>query len=451
LNTEIIKVKHFISSVLVGFVLLNFGCKKSPTEPPSPPTQEIRDTLTLTLKTYSHRSVTLALHTTAYYKTSFIKVIRALNGTETVLANYSNSISDTLIFDDDGGTGLYQDTSYTYYALRIDTLGIAKDTSNTLTFKTLGLTTHEYDWSTTTTGIWQSVLVDVWGTDENNIYAVGGVRLNNTTYGIMKWSNNEWVPEQVGGGMYAITGFSDNDIWVVGEAVQHYDGNQWKRIDATSSGNQEIPLNQVFYDNKPYSSIWGNSSTDVYFGSQRGTIVHWDGKYATVVYKKSENFNIRNIHGSSATNIWAVGGEYSNPWRNLILHFNGSTWQEITNLPDETFSPSGVYVLNEKEIYICGESGLLYGNESGWGEINLVGNSALTRIKGKNGNDIFLTGHFNSLYHYNGKEWHWYNELYNSQGGFLRGVFLVYDKVFAVGINENDNALILTGKKRSSK
>lgn len=451
MNTETIKVKHFISTVLVGFVLLNLSCKKSPTEPPSPPTQEIRDTLTITLKTYSHRSVMLALHTTAYYKTASIKVIRTLNGTETVLANYYNSISDTLIFDDDGGKGLYQDTSYTYYAVRLDTLGIAKDTSNTLTVKTLGLTTHEYDWSTTSTGVWQSELVDIWGTDENNIYAVGGVRLNNTTYGIMKWNNTEWAPVQVGGGMYAITGFSDNDIWVVGEAVQHYDGKEWKRLDAMSSGNQEFPLNQIFYDNKPYNSIWGNSGTDVYFGSQRGTIVHWDGKNTTVVYTKSENFIIQNIHGSSTTNIWAVGTEYYSPWRNLVLHFNGTTWTEITNLPDETFFPSGVYVLNDKEVYICGESGLLYGNESGWKEISLPGNAALSKIKGIHGNDIFLTGHFNSLYHYNGEDWHWYNELYNPQGGFLRGVFPIADKVYTVGHDENFNALILTGKKRSSK
>ncbi|MCK9426701.1 MAG: hypothetical protein M0Q21_11730 [Ignavibacteriaceae bacterium] len=451
MNTDPIKGKYFFSCVLVGIVLLNLGCKKSPTEPPAPPTQEIRDTLTLTLKTYSHRSVTLALHTTAYYKTSSIKIIRALNGTETILANYSNAISDTLLFDDDGGKGLYQDTAYTYYALRLDTLGAAKDTSNTLTVKTLGLTTHEYDWISTTVGVWQSEFKDVWGIDENNIYAVGGVRSNNTTYGIMKWSNNEWVPEQVGGGMYAITGFSDNDIWVVGEAVQHYDGNQWKRIDATSSGDQEIPLNQVFYDNKPYRAIWGISSTDIYLGNSKGTIVHWDGKYATEIYKKSANFSIQNIDGSSATNIWVIGGEYSNPWRNLVLHFNGSTWQEITNLPDETFFPSGVYVLNEKEVYICGQSGLVYGNENGWQEISLPGNAALSKIKGINGNDIFLTGHFNSLYHYNGKDWHWYNELYNSQGGLLRGIFLINNKVWAVGYNEKEIALILTGKKRSSK
>jgi len=444
-----LKNNYYLIGVLL-FVVINFSCKKSPTEPPSPPIQEIRDTLTVALKSYSHRSVTLALHTTAYYKTSSLKVIRILNGTETVLANYSNAIGDTLLFDDDGGKGLYQDTSYTYYALRIDTLGIAKDTSNTLTVKTLGLTTHEYDWQTTTIGVWQSVLVDVWGTDENNIYAVGNVKLAEGNLGLFNWDGVNWKGiKEVGGD--AIWGSSSDDIWVAGGGVFHFNGNEWKRIDATTSGNQVIALNQVFYDNKPYSTIWGNSCTDVYFGSQRGTIVHWDGKNTTVVYTKSENFIIQNIHGSSTTNIWAVGTEYYSPWRNLVLHFNGTTWKEITNLPDETFFPSGVYVLNEKEIYICGESGLVYGNENGWKEISIPGNAALSKIKGINGNDIFLTGHFNSLYHYNGKDWHWFDELYKPQGGFLRGVFPISDKVYTVGHDENFNALILTGKKRSSK
>ena len=73
------------------------------------------------------------------------------------------------------------------YAVRVDSLGQLKDTSNIVTQKTLAPTSHNYTWQEFTIGDagFSNALYDVWGTDENNVWAVGGVTINDTVYGII--------------------------------------------------------------------------------------------------------------------------------------------------------------------------------------------------------------------------------------------------------------------------
>ena len=121
-------------------------------------------------------------------------MIRTLNSITTTVAEFSILVKDTTIIDDNNGTGLLLDTTYTYFAVRVDSVGQLKDTSNIVTQKTLAPTSHNYTWQEFTIGDWQSALYDVWGTDENNVWAVGSVTINDTVYGVLKWNGIEWLP-----------------------------------------------------------------------------------------------------------------------------------------------------------------------------------------------------------------------------------------------------------------
>ena len=57
-----------------------------------------------------------------------------------------------------------------------------------VTQKTLAPTSHNYTWQESQLVTWQSALYDVWGTDENNVWAVGTVMINDTAYGVLKWN-----------------------------------------------------------------------------------------------------------------------------------------------------------------------------------------------------------------------------------------------------------------------
>ena len=82
-------------------------------------------------------------------------------------------------------------------------------------------TSHAFVWTADTIGIYFSSLRDVWGTDINNVYAVGLVILSDSPYtytAIMHWDGTKWSSSNyLEGSLYGIYGFNANDIWVVGE------------------------------------------------------------------------------------------------------------------------------------------------------------------------------------------------------------------------------------------
>ena len=338
------------------FVLSLTSCNT--TEPPIvlPPPPVVKDTITVSVESFTHRSVTLNVTSTANSKNSSVRLIRELNGITTTVTEYSILVKDTTIIDDDNGTGLLLDTAYTYFAVRVDSLGQLKDTSNIVTQKTLAPTSHNYTWQEFTIGDagFSNTLYDVWGTDENNVWAVGTVMINDTAYGVLKWNGVEWLPEKRIGGLQTIFGFNENDIWVAGNGIWHYNGNLWIDYD-------NIIRNPGFYDNGPYTSIWGTSSSNLYLGNAWGKIIHWDGSKASVVYENSNSIPITDIYGLSRNFILATGGSSTPP--SVMVKFQNQTWSEITGLADFKLYYTS-YPLSTNEYYVAGENIMRYWNNN---------------------------------------------------------------------------------------
>ncbi|MCO6473858.1 MAG: hypothetical protein J5I57_09025, partial [Melioribacteraceae bacterium] len=249
------------------FLILN-SCNS--TEPPKPPPViEPTDTVTVSITDKTHRSITVNVKTTLNNKNWKIELFREKQAEEdTLLTDFSVETEDTTIIDDNGGKGLELETEYGYYTILSTEAGEVKDTSEKVIGRTLGATSHNYVWEEYTIGE-SGALYDVWGTDENNVYAVGGVRINDTTYGVIHWDGTQWKPELKVGGKYAIYGFDRDDIWITGTSIYHYNGSNWIRV-----SDQDPILNEYI----TYTCLWGTSSENLYFGNQGGKIVHWDGR-----------------------------------------------------------------------------------------------------------------------------------------------------------------------------
>jgi len=135
--------------------------------------------------------------------------------------------------------------------------------------------------------------------------------------------------------MYDIWGSSPNDVYAVGHNSQnrglmwHYDGNKWTNVHLiTDEGGQIFAAIDL-------TSIYGFSSTDIYAaGSIIGynpnppptfidssLIIHYDG-----TAWKQQNITsgqaLRNIQGSSSTDIWASG------IFNTLYHYDGINWKK---------------------------------------------------------------------------------------------------------------------------
>jgi len=429
---------HFSSLITIIFLTSYFlflnSCNS--TEPPPPPVIEPTDTVTVSITDKTHRSITLNVKTTLNNKDWKIELFREKQTEEdTLLADFSVETEDTTIIDDNGGKGLELETEYGYYTILSTKAGEVKDTSEKVIGRTLGATSHNYVWEEYTIGE-SGALYDVWGTDENNVYAVGfTITINGLPYGVIKWNGTEWLPEKLGGGARAIYGFSEDDIWVVGNGVWHYDGREWK----------EIVDDNVLNGNKEYTCLWGTSSENLYFGNQGGKIVHWDGRRGRLEDVEASEI-MRDIYGTNSNNIYASAGSKQAEQHTELFHFDGLFWrliEEATNSPtgDGLIGPFETLWLSGNEIYLGGN--VIYDNKNNRWNYERLG-FYIEKIRGIKSNDIFAVGHFGGIAHYNGIEWNKYNEF--SFDGVIYGIMPFNTEVFLVG-RKNSQTIMLRGIK----
>jgi hypothetical protein len=437
-------MKKSMYFLILNFTFLIFTCSQNPSKPPEPVLQT-RDTLTVSIEQVTHRSVSLRLTKKLKVKNDRY-VLTRISGPDTLsYVIFPLSSADTLIIDDNEGQGLALDSEYSYFAYRIDSVGIARDTSATITAKTLAATSHDFTWTEYTLG--SGELYDVWGTDENNVYAVGGVETDSGRYSIIHWDGTEWrgIAPEVGGS--SIFGFSESDIWVAGGGVAYYDGFNWQWIDHYSQNSQSFPLDQVLYDNTPYRSIWGTSSANLYFAGREGKIVHWDGEKAEVVYQvnnSSIDIFYNDLDGLNGNYIIGVGYDFTPP--SIAIKYDGLSWQNLNNV-DQTAGLLGVCVINQNESYFAG-SGVHHLYKNTFSKVATFGYFLNNLDCDKTTGELVAVGDFGGVMIYNGLIWKDFKGIASNSDGWFFGAYIVNGHVFCVGRSENSKALITIGLRK---
>jgi len=425
------------NKIIYAFVLLiliyAISCKDEPPVVPTPPPPplNIKDTITVAVENVTHRSTIINSKTTANNKNSIIALYRQFNNADTLVAEYAITTNDTSIIDDNNGNGLQLNTSYTYYAVRIDSTGESKDSSNFLTATTLAAANFNYTWQEFALGEPGSVLYDVWGTDDNNVYAVGGVYFNDTSFGVIHWNGAEWKPVSQFGGGVAIHGFSGNDIWTVGGTIYHFNGVNWDEI---------LFNDQILVDNLPYYSVWGTNSNNVYFGSGRGKIIHWNGTNAQIVYSNPDQVFVNDLDGNSSDFIIGVGTGMVPPL--LAVKYDGTIWNDLPI--SSNWSLNGVSIVTQNHIYF-----------SGGGIFEMHGNNFLRIYNSgfyiwdieynRQTGVTVASGAYDGIYINNGIEWRDYAGQISNDETTYSGIFLTNNSIFCVGRNDTQ-AKIIIGK-----
>lgn len=430
-------VFFFIFFLLLIFV--SHSCKEDPPVIPPPPPAAVNDTLTVAVTDVTHRSASLNVQCTMNNVQSLVRLYRLFNSNETLVSEFQITVQDTTIIDDNNGTGLKLNTNYFYYAVRIDTTGGRKDSSNIVEAATLDTTSHNYTWQEFVMGDagFSNALYDVWGTDENNVYAVGILTINGEYLSVLHFDGVGWTPitDTVGG--TSISGFSASDIWIVGGGVYHYNGNSWERKDGRRVGNQIIPLDQVLFNNSPYTSIWGTSSNNLYLGNALGKIIHWDGSKATVVYDQT-NVALTDLYGYNSEFILGCGSLLAPP--GVAIKYASGYWSQIAALNTNRLMYS-VYITNPNEYYIVGQEVMRYRNGQ-WTNI-LSNSSVMMKIRGnKATGEIAIAGHFSTIYHFNGSTWKEFQFTLTDYTP-IESVYLTNNKLFAVGSFGNQARIII--------
>jgi hypothetical protein len=221
----------------------------------------------------------------------------------------------------------------------------------------------------TTAATWQRVLGDlpgalisVWGTSENDVWAVGGdpdgsgpmvVHFDGTRWTrhhtgargdlwwvhgfgpsdpvymggkdglILRWNGTTFEKMETPGNgtIFGMWGSAPDDLWAVGgdgavgAFAWRYDGRAWRRAEGFPAG--------VAADHSIYK-IWGSGNDDVWLVGTRGLAMRWNGSEFTRAETGTER-TIFTVH-SDGHGYVAVGGIGTG----LILEHDGSGWRDAT-------------------------------------------------------------------------------------------------------------------------
>ena len=176
-------------------------------------------------------------------------------------------------------------------------------------------------------------LFGVWGTSMNNVFAVGSegkiIHYNGIAWATMSSGTTEYL--------YGIGGIDASNVYALGNdgTLLRYNGTTWLTISGVTS-------NRLYY-------AWGLSASDVYVIGWH-ELLHYDGSSWNPAV--STSIDLRGIWGSAADDIFAVGIS------GRIIHFDGTTWREMTSGTTEHFY-GGVWGTSRSNVYAVGDDGTI--------------------------------------------------------------------------------------------
>jgi hypothetical protein len=135
-------------------------------------------------------------------------------------------------------------------------------------------------------------LLQVTGVHADELWAVG------PGGSVYRGSFKGWMKQEHGltqATLYAVSAPSSSDVWAMGAGIAlHFDGTSWSAYGGAPS---------------PAFGVYGAAKDDVWAVGPalgRGPVGHWDGLAWSAVPVPS-TANLRSVHGTSATDLWAVG------------------------------------------------------------------------------------------------------------------------------------------------
>jgi predicted small secreted protein len=283
-------------------------------------------------------------------------------------------------------------------------------------------TSHNFTFQSWTFGEHSSsVLYDVAIINENNIWAVGEIYLNDSLgqsdpqpYGVAHWDGTDWMlmkvsyhdfnqTEKYPGPLFTVTEI-DGEIYVVSYAnLLKWTGNDWEE--------KAFFMEQIPFDGQVIK-IWGYSGNNIYCVGRNGAIYYYFG----TGWQKIESGTDVDIQ-----DIWGISDGSSNPFI-LCAASNVATLGEhkilrIANTEVDTINwgtgrrVHSVWFNSKEKLYACG-GGVFFSSAPNynWIEQTDVPLYFTERVRGKERNDLFVVGHYGLLAHFNGATWKTYPE-----------------------------------------
>ncbi len=313
-----------------------------------------------------------------------------------------------------------------------------------------------------------SFLKDVAILSDTNIWAVGEIQLveynslgrrDYSPYGAVHWNGTSWKPIELPtniGLTYTqyltptgIIAFALDDFWLADGGVHRFNGSEVTQ----SYWINKFPGNTgILDDGQDAEKLWGISSNNLYAVGRKGGIARFDGSNWQKLSSGTQ-FDIMDIYGATDSKtgeleILALATQLdSMPSQTQLLRIQGTSVSLVATLPKVYFS---LWFIPGEKYYLVGD-GIISTNSLENPIWNNIPIGTITQfeaggIQGANLNDIFVTGGYLDVAHYNGSTWFDYiNEIPGGYGSYS-SVAVRGNTMVAVGL-VNQNAVLLMGKR----
>ena len=323
-------------------------------------------------------------------------------------------------------------------------------------------TSHNFTFQTWTFGEHSSsTLYDAAIIDDNNIWAVGEIYLNDSTgqpdpqpYAVAHWNGTEWELMKVSyhdynqtvkypGPLFSVTSIN-GEIYSVSYAnLLKWTGTDWIE--------KAFFIKQIPFEGQVLK-IWGNNENNIICVGRNGAIYKYFGSDWEKI-ESGTDLNIYDIQGKfnndNRLELYAVAANQGVNTDNKILKIQDDL---VTNLSVTGINSSikGIWFKPGEKYYVVG-SGIftktdIYSSD-GWLAIwQGVTESYTGSIDGNDLNDIVVCGSYGEMLHYNGNSWKSFKLDLQLQSSTYGEVKIKNNLIIAVG-HKSSQAVISIGRR----
>jgi len=325
---------------------------------------------------------------------------------------------------------------------------------------------RDYSWTADTLaypGSPQTIMRDIWASSASDVYVVGENESPPGPGEIYHFDGQKWTSSKfhvldggrISGPTYlnGVYGFSQNDVWVVGERDSEYPPNSGNYVDSSlilhnnGKGWHEHHLT----GGRALYGLWGRDSNDVWVGGRDGSL------YRLTVAEPSKitfpsGFTIANICGFGIDSIYLRSYLQAQPTNvyTVLDILNGVTLTRIDTTQSypamPRFGDAFMSVMAPNIILTSGRGGVFQRTAGGWKNLLDIGNGSIAGIFASEANDIFAVGQ-GIIYQFNGNDWSRYTQFSDQNISWLR-IWADGNEVFIVGftLSGPNKTIILHGK-----
>lgn len=244
-------------------------------------------------------------------------------------------------------------------------------------------------WARTDLGFW---VREIWGSGENDVYAVG----DNATIGHFDgstWTTTE-LPDADGRSLGDVWGSGPNDIYVVqsrGNKYFHFDGMAWSTFEVDA-------FNQL-------TAVWGSYTNDVYLIGTSGAILHSDGTGFLQLNGTNRPYLVDGwLEENGNAMVVGVGRD--------IYSLENDELAVVEESPEDSSDGKveAVWPLGGGDVLMATTYGSIYQYRAGTFEATkLIPDYSLSphlrSLQGRSSSDVVAAGDLRRLFHYDGQTW----------------------------------------------